>query len=116
MTDEASPQLLIDTALERYGKLDILVSNAGLIQVGSVQAAQPSHYQTALDTMALAPVRLALAALPVLRGQGHGRIVTIVSIGGKIAVPHLLPYRTAKSRHPRARADSGPRHEGLQPG
>lgn len=39
-----------------------------LIQVGPVQAAQPSHHQTALDTMALAPVRLALA-LPVLRGQ-----------------------------------------------
>jgi len=46
--------------------------------------------------MALAPVRLALAALPVMRRQGHGRIVTITSIGGKIAVPHLLPYSTAK--------------------
>jgi short-subunit dehydrogenase len=96
VTDEASPQLLIDTALEHYGRLDILVSNAGLIQVGPVQAAQASHFESALDTMALAPVRLALATLPVMRRQGHGRIVTITSIGGKIAVPHLLPYSTAK--------------------
>ena len=46
--------------------------------------------------MALAPVRLALTGLPVMRRQGHGRIVTIASIGGKLSVPHLLPYSTAK--------------------
>ena len=96
VTDEATPQLLIDTAVQRYGRLDILVSNAGMIQVGPVQAAQIGHYEMALDTMALAPARLALTALPVMRRQGHGRIVTIASIGGKISVPHLLPYSTAK--------------------
>ena len=61
-----------------------------------MQAATPQHFETALDTMALAPIRLALAALPVMRRQGHGRIVTIASIGGKLSVPHLLPYSTAK--------------------
>jgi short-subunit dehydrogenase len=54
------------------------------------------RFETAVSTMALAPVRLALAALPVMRAQGHGRIVTIPSIGGKLSVPHLLPYSTAK--------------------
>jgi NAD(P)-dependent dehydrogenase (short-subunit alcohol dehydrogenase family) len=44
----------------------------------------------------MAPVRLALAALPVMRAQGHGRIVTVTSIGGKLSVPYLLPYSTAK--------------------
>ena len=96
LTDEASPQRLVDTALERYGRLDIVISNAGIIQVGPVQAAQLSHYEDAVQTMALAPVRLALTALPVMRRQGHGRIVTIASIGGKLGVPHLLPYSTAK--------------------
>ena len=96
LTDEASPQRLVDTALERYGRLDIVISNAGIIQVGPVQAAQLSHYEDAVQTMALAPVRLALTALPVMRRQGHGRIVTVASIGGKLGVPHLLPYSTAK--------------------
>jgi NAD(P)-dependent dehydrogenase (short-subunit alcohol dehydrogenase family) len=96
VTDESVSQRLIDTAIERYGRLDIVVSNAGIIQVGPVLDAQVRHYQTALDTMALAPVRLALAALPVMRRQHHGRIVTIASIGGKMSVPHLLPYSTAK--------------------
>ena len=96
VTDKATPQLLIDTAVQRYGRLDILVSNAGVIQVGPVQAAQIGHYEMAMSTMALAPARLALTALPVMRRQGHGRIVTIASIGGKISVPHLLPYSTAK--------------------
>ena len=96
VTDDAAPRRLVDTALERYGRLDIVLSNAGIIQVGPVQADTAEQVQTALATMALAPARLALAALPVMREQGHGRIVTITSIGGKLSVPHLLPYSTAK--------------------
>ncbi len=96
VTDEASAQLLVGTAVEHYGRLDMVISNAGIIQVGPVQAADVTHYETALETMALAPVRLALTALPVMQRQGHGRIVTIASIGGKLSVPHLLPYSTAK--------------------
>ena len=94
--DEGAPQQLVRAALELHGRLDILVNNAGIIQVGPVQTTNAEDYQTALDTMALAPVRLALAALPVMRQQQHGRIVTIASIGGKVSVPHLLPYSTAK--------------------
>jgi short-subunit dehydrogenase len=64
--------------------------------------------------MALAPLRLTLAALPVMRGQAHGRILNITSIGGKVSVPHLLPYCTAKfaavgfSEGLRAELGSGP--------
>jgi short-subunit dehydrogenase len=55
-----------------------------------------ADFESALGTMALAPVRTTLAALPVMRRQAHGRIVTITSIGGKVSVPHLLPYSVAK--------------------
>jgi short-subunit dehydrogenase len=96
LTEEASAQRLVDTAVERYGRVDIVISNAGIIQAGPVQATTPADYEAALDVMALAPVRLALAALPVMRRQAHGRIVTIASVGGKVSVPHLLPYCTAK--------------------
>jgi short-subunit dehydrogenase len=61
-----------------------------------VQSTSAADYEAAVATMAMAPVRLTLAALPVMRAQGHGRIVTITSIGGKLSVPHLLPYSTAK--------------------
>ncbi|MFY9930234.1 MAG: SDR family NAD(P)-dependent oxidoreductase [Streptosporangiaceae bacterium] len=103
VTDEATPDLLVQTAIDRYGRLDIVVSNAGIIQVGPVAAdnreqaaATVERFETAMSTMALAPARLALAALPVMRTRGHGRIVTVASIGGKLSVPHLLPYSTAK--------------------
>jgi short-subunit dehydrogenase len=96
VTDEKAPGVLVDTALERYGRLDIVISNAGIIRVGPVQSTSPADYEAALATMTLAPVRLALAALPTMQAQGHGRIVTIASIGGKLSVPHLLPYSTAK--------------------
>ncbi len=96
VADEDFAPQLVDAARERYGRLDIVVSNAGIIKVGPVQSTTVADYETAVATMALAPVRLALAALPVMRAQGHGRIVTITSLGGKLAVPHMLPYSTAK--------------------
>jgi short-subunit dehydrogenase len=96
VTREESAGELVDAALERYGRLDILINNAGIIRVGPALSTSPADYEAAMATMAMAPVRLALAALPVMRAQGHGRIVTITSIGGKVSVPHLLPYSTAK--------------------
>ncbi len=51
-----------------------------------MQSTSPADYEAAVATMAMAPVRLTLAALPVMRAQGHGRIVTITSIGGKLSV------------------------------
>lgn len=114
LRDPAAAQLLVDAAIRAYGRLDILVNNAGIIQVAPVQDTRPEDYETAVDTMALAPARLALAALPVMRRQGHGRIVTITSVGGKVSVPHLLPYCMAKfaavafSEGLRAELGSGP--------
>ena len=105
VTDEDAPSRLVQAALDRYGRLDIVISNAGIIQVGPVQAASPEHFKTALDTMALAPARLALAALPVMRDQRHGRIVTIASIGGKLGVPTCCP--TARPSSPPSGSPKG---------
>jgi short-subunit dehydrogenase len=96
ITEEPSARLLVDTALSAYGRLDIIVNNAGIIQVGPVANSQPSDYESAMRTMALAPARLTLTALPVMRERGHGRILNITSVGGKVSVPHLLPYCMAK--------------------
>jgi hypothetical protein len=96
VTDKATPQLLVGTAIERYGRLDILVNDAGIIQVGPVQStgARPIRSGGAHDgTRAGAhdPYRAAGDA-----PQAHGRIVNITSIGGKVSVPHLLAYSVAE--------------------
>jgi short-subunit dehydrogenase len=96
ITSQDAPRLLIDAALEAYGRLDILVNNAGVIQVGPVDNAELADFESAMAIMAMAPARLALAALPVLRERGGGRIVNVTSVGGKVGVPHLLPYCMAK--------------------
>jgi len=59
-----------------------------------VTSQEPGHRPEYRENADEAPV--SRIALPVMRGQGHGRIVTITSIGGKVSVPHLLPYSTAK--------------------
>lgn len=95
ITDPRAPQRLIGAALESYGRLDIVVNNAGVIVVGPVSDAAFGDFESAMATMAMAPARLALAALPRLRDRG-GRIVNVTSVGGKVSVPHLLPYCMAK--------------------
>jgi NAD(P)-dependent dehydrogenase (short-subunit alcohol dehydrogenase family) len=64
VTDEASARLLVDTALDRYGRLDIVISNAGIIQVGPVEAGQVGLYEAALNTMARAPALTCRRASP----------------------------------------------------
>ena len=96
ITAAGAPQLLIDAAVTRYGRLGVVVNNAGIIQVGPLASLEFRDVEEAVATMALAPARLALAAVPVLRAGGGGRIVNITSVGGKVSVPHLLPYCMAK--------------------
>jgi NAD(P)-dependent dehydrogenase (short-subunit alcohol dehydrogenase family) len=79
-----------------HGSLDVLVNNAGIIHVGPFEEMQLEDFETAMATHAWGPLYTTLAALPHMRRQGGGRIVNISSIGGKISVPHLLPYTMSK--------------------
>ncbi|GAA1750570.1 SDR family oxidoreductase [Streptomonospora arabica] len=80
---------------DEYGGVDVLVNNAGVIRVGPAAAMSEDDVAQALDTMFWGPFRLTRALLPGLR-ERRGRVVTITSIGGRISVPHLLPYSCAK--------------------
>ncbi|HJS97530.1 MAG TPA: SDR family NAD(P)-dependent oxidoreductase [Terriglobales bacterium] len=89
-------QSLINEAITRFGHVDVLVNNAGVIQVGPLDAQTLTDFQEAMDVMFWGTVYPTLAVLPQMRQRGSGHIANITSIGGKVSVPHLLPYSCAK--------------------
>ncbi len=87
---------MVRETMEHFGRVDILINNAGVITVGPVQSQTLTDYQEAMDTMFWGVVYPTLAVLPHMMERGGGRIANITSIGGKVSVPHLLPYNCAK--------------------
>jgi NAD(P)-dependent dehydrogenase (short-subunit alcohol dehydrogenase family) len=103
LTDPAQASNLIHHAIGNFGHIDVLINNAGVIEVGPVENQPLSAYRRAMATNFFAALHTTHAALPHLleRGAGKGSqpaasIVNIASIGGKFAMPHLLPYVASK--------------------
>lgn len=96
VTDQDQVKAMIGDVVRKYGSIDVIVNNAGVIQVGPQENMSIGDYERAMQTNFWAPLYCIHAALPYFRIQGGGRIVNITSIGGKIAVPHLLPYTASK--------------------
>lgn len=94
--DQGDVEDAIRHVIAHYGRIDVLVNNAGVIQSAPIEHMVVDDFQNALGTHLWGALYMMLAALPHMRQQGGGRIVNIASIGGKIAVPHLLPYSTSK--------------------
>ncbi|HEV2706478.1 MAG TPA: SDR family NAD(P)-dependent oxidoreductase [Pyrinomonadaceae bacterium] len=96
VTDRAQVEELVEVVTSHFGAIDVLVNNAGVIQVGPVEVMTLADYEEAMRTHFWGPLYATLAVLPAMRARGEGRIVNISSIGGKIGIPHLVPYSASK--------------------
>jgi short-subunit dehydrogenase len=94
--DDASVAAAFATIARDLGPVDVLLNVAGIIEVGPVEALGLGDYIDAIQTNYLGAVRAVEAVRPAMQARGAGRIVNVASIGGKIAVPHLLPYSASK--------------------
>ena len=94
--DETHIKDAIQDVRQQLGEIDVLVNNAGTITVGPMDNMTAQEYRESLDVFFWGPMHATLAVLPEMRKRKSGRIVNISSIGGKISVPHLLPYCVGK--------------------
>jgi NAD(P)-dependent dehydrogenase (short-subunit alcohol dehydrogenase family) len=96
LLDAGQIQSAVRQIVDRFGKIDILINNAGIIEVGPLDNMTREDFERAMRLHFWAPYELISQIVPEMRIWGGGRIVNISSIGGKMAVPHLAPYSASK--------------------
>ena len=96
VSDREQVESTIEKVEHHFGGIDVLVNNAGIIAVGPVENQNLSDFEEAMKVNFWSQVYATLAVLPRMRLRGQTRIVNITSIGGKVSVPHLLPYSCSK--------------------
>ncbi|HEY0944643.1 MAG TPA: oxidoreductase [Opitutaceae bacterium] len=96
VTSPTDAEKAIAAALAAFGRIDVLVNNAGYGFNGAFEEMTPAEFAAQIDTNFWGVVHVTRAALPVLRRQGHGHIFQITSVGGRITVPGMSGYHAAK--------------------
>jgi len=96
ITMREDAETAVDQIRRHFGPVDILVNNAGTICVGPLEVMTIDDFRDSLNTHFWGPYFTTMAVLPDMKRAKQGRIVNISSIGGKISVPHLLPYCVGK--------------------
>jgi len=96
VADPAAAESAVRAAVEHFGRLDVVVNNAGYADVASIEDVTLDDFRAQIDTNFYGVVNVTKAAVPVLRAQGSGHIIQISSVGGRIASVGLAAYQSAK--------------------
>lgn len=96
LTDRAQAQAAVHQVIASFGHLDVLINNAGAIEVAPFENQPLEAFESSLAIHLYAPLSTIQAALPHMLERHAGNIVNIASVGGKVPVPHLLPYCAGK--------------------
>jgi len=98
VSDEAQVQAVVDLAVERFGRLDVLVQNAGVLSPnGRIHNLTPDDWQRAFSVNVMGAVNAIKAAVGAMRPQGSGSIVLTASVSGLTAWSHAAPYCATKA-------------------
>ncbi|MFT2011044.1 SDR family NAD(P)-dependent oxidoreductase [Pontibacter sp. 13R65] len=96
VTDRAEVEKMVAQVQNSFGPVDVLINNAGVIHAGPVGEMTVQDYEESINTHFWGPLYTTLAVVDSMKERGGGRILNVSSIGGKISVPHLVPYSAGK--------------------